>query len=45
MTFTALGRLPSAAVTNVQFNYGPVTAQVTGASYRIISGPLSASSL
>ena len=42
---TALKRLPTTAVTNVQANYGPVTAQAAGASYHIASGPLSASSL
>ena len=45
VTLTRLGRLPTAAVANVQANYGPVTAQVTGASYRVTSGPLSASAL
>ncbi|MEO7688335.1 MAG: hypothetical protein ABIS51_03545 [Sphingomonas sp.] len=42
---TAPGRLPTAAVANNQANYGPVTAQVTGASYHIISGPLSTAAL
>ena len=45
VSLAALGRLPTAAVANVQTNYGPVTAQVTGASYRITSGPLSAAAL
>ena len=45
VTFTSLGRLPSAAVTNIQANAGPVSAQVTGGSYRIGAGSLSASTL
>jgi hypothetical protein len=39
------GQLPTAAIANVQANYGPVTAQVTGASYRIFTGPVSAGAL
>jgi len=45
VTVTALGHLPNVAVANMQTNYGPVTAQVTGASYHITSGPLSATEL
>ncbi|MDB5575235.1 MAG: hypothetical protein JWR80_411 [Bradyrhizobium sp.] len=45
LAVSSLGRLPTAAVANFQVNYGPVTAQVTGASYRVTSGPLSASAL
>ncbi|MDB5575399.1 MAG: hypothetical protein JWR80_575 [Bradyrhizobium sp.] len=45
VTVSSLGRLPTAAIANAQVNYGPVTAQVTGASYRVTSGPLSASAL
>lgn len=45
LTLSSLGRRPSASVANAQVNYGPVTAQVTGASYRITSGPLTASAL
>ncbi|MDB5583750.1 MAG: hypothetical protein JWR80_8926 [Bradyrhizobium sp.] len=45
VTISSLGRLPTASVANVQVNYGPVTALVTSANYRIISGPLTASAL
>ena len=45
VTVTSLGRLPTTAVTNVQANAGPVSAQVTGASYRIGAGSLAASTL
>lgn len=42
---SSLDRLPTAAVVNAQANYGPVTAQVVGASYRTLSGPMTASSI
>lgn len=45
VSLSAPGRVPTAAIANVQANYGPVAAQVTGASYRITSGPLSNASL
>lgn len=45
ITLASLDHLPTAAVANVQTNYGPVTAQVVGATYRILSGPLSVSAL
>lgn len=45
VTVSSHGRLPTASIANAQVNYGPVTAQVTGASYRIASGPLSGSAL
>lgn len=45
ITLASLDHLPTAAIMNVQANYGPVTAQVVGATYRTISGPISASAL
>ncbi|MEO7690916.1 MAG: hypothetical protein ABIS51_16665, partial [Sphingomonas sp.] len=45
LNLAATGRLPTAAVVNVQANYGAVTAQVTGANYRVVSGPMTAGSL
>jgi len=45
LTVSSAGRLPTAAVVNVQANYGVVTAQVTGATYRVVSGPMMAGSL
>jgi hypothetical protein len=45
LTVASTGRLPTAALVNVQANYGPVTAQVTGASYRVVTGPMSGGSL
>ena len=45
LSLASSGRLPTAAVVNVQANYGAVTAQVTGATYRIVSGPMTAGSL
>ena len=40
---SALGRLPTAAVANVQSNRGAITAQVTGASYASQVGALTSS--
>lgn len=45
LSLAATGRLPTAAVVNVQANYGAVAAQVTGAGYRVVSGPMKAGSL
>jgi hypothetical protein len=45
LNLAATGRLPTAAVVNVQANEGAVTAQVTGATYRVVSGPMTAGSL
>ena len=45
VTLGATGTVPTAALVNVQANYGPVTAQVTGAVFRAIAGPASASAL
>lgn len=45
LSLAATGRLPTAAVVNVQANYGAVAAQVTGAGYRVVSGPMTAGSL
>ncbi|MDH7972506.1 hypothetical protein QH494_09950 [Sphingomonas sp. AR_OL41] len=45
LTVSSTGRLPTAAVVNVQANYGPVTAQVIGANYRVVSGPMTAGSM
>jgi hypothetical protein len=45
VTVAGPGQLPTAAVANVQANYGPVTARVTGASYRILTGPVGAGAL
>ena len=42
---SALGRLPTAAVANVQSNRGAITAQVTGASYASQVGALTSSAL
>lgn len=45
LTVSSTGRLPTAALVNVQANYGAVTAQVTGANYRVFSGPVTAGSV
>jgi len=45
VTASTTGRLPTAAVVNVQVNYGPVSALVTDAGYRVATGPLGASAL
>jgi len=45
VTVSSLGHLPTASIANAQVNDGAVTAQATGANYRITSGPLSASAL
>lgn len=45
LTIGATGTLPSAALVNVQANYGPVTAQVTGAIYGIVAGASTGSAL
>ena len=42
---SALGRLPTAAIANVQSNSGAITAQVTGASYANQVGALTRSAL
>ncbi|HSI18317.1 MAG TPA: hypothetical protein VK980_11140 [Sphingomonas sp.] len=44
-TVSSLGRGATMAITNVQTNSGPVTAQATGANLNIISGSLNASTL
>lgn len=41
----ALGGLPRAAIANVQANYGPVTARVTGTGFGMLSGPLTGSAI
>lgn len=45
IVLASLDRLPTAAVVNVQSNYGPVTAQVVGSTYNAISGPVTSSAL
>lgn len=45
LTVSSGGRLPTAAVVNVQANEGAITAQVTGANYRVVAGPMTAGSL
>ncbi len=45
LMLASLDHLPTAAIVNVQVNYGAVKAQVVGATYRTISGPVGASAL
>ena len=45
MRLASLGALPSAAVGSVQANSGQITAQVNGATFQAVSGPLTASRL
>ncbi|MFA6114186.1 MAG: hypothetical protein WC729_09335 [Sphingomonas sp.] len=45
VTIGSIGQLPTAALVNVQANYGPVTALVTGANYRVAAGPVTGSAL
>jgi hypothetical protein len=45
VSVSALGRLSTAVVANVQANYSLVSGQVTGATYGITSGQLSGSAL
>jgi len=45
ITIAPSGSLPVAALVNSQSNSGPVTALVTGASFRIVSGPMGSGTL
>jgi hypothetical protein len=45
ITVTSPGAVPGAALVNRQVNSGPVAAQVTGASYRVLVGPVNGSTL
>lgn len=45
LTVSSTGRLPTAAVVNVQANEGAINAQITGANYQVIAGPMTAGSL
>ena len=45
ISLTSLGALPTAVVTNVQDNSGPVSAKLIGATFRSVPGTLAASSM
>ena len=45
LTVSSAGRLPTAAVVNIQASYGAVSAMVTGADYHVVAGPMTTGSV